>query len=88
MKMQKILVSGAGGFVGARVMQQWREKAELFAFPRGFLAAATQEDPNRFAPQAETTAQGQQALVDLHFHGTPDAVANAMRQFIAAFKAA
>jgi nucleoside-diphosphate-sugar epimerase len=24
MKMQKILVSGAGGFVGARVMQQWR----------------------------------------------------------------
>ena len=23
MKMQKILVSGAGGFVGARVMQQW-----------------------------------------------------------------
>ena len=49
MKMQKILVSGAGGFVGARVMQQWREKAELFAFPRGFLAAATQEDLCRCA---------------------------------------
>ena len=53
MKMQKILVSGAGGFVGARVMQQWREKAELFAFPRGFLAAATQEDLCRFAAQVQ-----------------------------------
>jgi len=50
--------------------------------------AAPQEDPNRFAPAAETAAQGQQATVDLHFHGTPDAVAHAMRQFIAAFKAA
>ena len=53
MKMQKILVSGAGGFVGARVMQQWREKAELLAFPRGFLAAATQEDLCRFAAQVQ-----------------------------------
>lgn len=53
MKMQKILVSGAGGFVGARVMQQWHEKAELFAFPRGFLAAATQEDLCRFAAQVQ-----------------------------------
>ena len=53
MKMQKILVSGAGGFVGARVMQQWREKAELFAFPRGFLSAATQEDLCRFAAQVQ-----------------------------------
>lgn len=53
MKMQKILVSGAGGFVGARVMQQWREKAELFAFPRGFLAAATQEDLCCFAAQVQ-----------------------------------
>ena len=53
MKMQKILVSGAGGFVGARVMQQWREKAELLAFPRGFLASATQEDLCRFAAQVQ-----------------------------------
>ena len=53
MKMQKILVSGAGGFVGARVMQQWREKTELLAFPRGFLAAATQEDLCRFAAQVQ-----------------------------------
>ena len=53
MKMQKILVSGAGGFVGARVMQQWREKADLLAFPRGFLAVATQEDLCRFAAQGQ-----------------------------------
>ena len=53
MKMQKILVSGAGGFVGARVMQQWREKADLLAFPRGFLAVATQEDLCRFAAQVQ-----------------------------------
>ena len=32
--MQKILVSGAGGFVGARVMHLWRGQAELTIFPR------------------------------------------------------
>lgn len=51
--MQKILVSGAGGFVGARVMQQWCEKAELIAFPRGFLAIATQADICNFVAQVQ-----------------------------------
>lgn len=35
--MKKILVTGAGGFVGARVMQQWQGKYQLCAFPKGFL---------------------------------------------------
>ena len=51
--MQKILISGAGGFVGARVMQLWSKKAELAAFPRGFLAAATQEEIHRFVAQEQ-----------------------------------
>lgn len=50
--MQTILVSGAGGFVGARVMQQLAGTAVLAAFPRGFLASATQEDIHRFVLQA------------------------------------
>lgn len=51
--MQKILVSGAGGFVGARVMHLWRGQAELTIFPRGFLAAATEKEVIRFAAQVQ-----------------------------------
>ena len=38
--MKKILVSGAGGFVGARVMSQLAGRYTLCAFPKGMLAAA------------------------------------------------
>ena len=38
--MKKILVTGAGGFVGSRVMQQWAGHYELCTFPKGFLATA------------------------------------------------
>ena len=41
--MKKILVTGAGGFVGSRIMQQWAGRYDLCAFPKGFLAAAGED---------------------------------------------
>ena len=38
--MKKLLVSGAGGFVGVRVMSQLAGRYTLCAFPKGMLAAA------------------------------------------------
>lgn len=38
--MRKVLVSGAGGFVGARIMTQLADRYTLCAFPKGMLAAA------------------------------------------------
>ena len=40
--MKKILVSGAGGFVGARVMAQLADRYTMCAFPKGMLAAANE----------------------------------------------
>lgn len=36
--MRKILVTGAGGFVGARILDQWCGRYELCTFPHGFSA--------------------------------------------------
>ena len=41
--MKKLLVSGAGGFVGARIMTQLAGRYELCAFPQGMLAAADEQ---------------------------------------------
>ena len=41
--MKKILVTGAGGFVGSRVMQQWAWRYDLCSFPKGFLATARED---------------------------------------------
>lgn len=38
--MRKVLVSGAGGFVGARIMTQLADRYTLCAFPKGMLADA------------------------------------------------
>lgn len=41
--MKKLLVSGEGGFVGARIMTQLAGRYELCAFPKGMLAAADEQ---------------------------------------------
>ncbi len=46
--MQKLLITGAGGFVGARVCQQWNGKFEFLTLPRGFLATANEDAVQRF----------------------------------------
>ena len=35
--MKKILITGAGGFVGSRILQQWQGKYELCTLPKGFF---------------------------------------------------
>ena len=32
--MKKLLITGAGGFVGSRILQQWQGKYELCALPK------------------------------------------------------
>ena len=34
---KKILITGAGGFVGSRILQQWQGKYELCALPKGLF---------------------------------------------------
>lgn len=45
--MEKILVTGAGGFVGSRILYQWKEKA-LCCFPKGFLCTATEQQVEEY----------------------------------------
>lgn len=52
MIIRRILVSGAGGFVGARMMQQYAGRFELSAFPRGMLSAAGEKDVRAFVMAA------------------------------------
>lgn len=42
--MQKVLVTGAGGFVGARILRQLGDRYEMAVFPRGMLASAGREE--------------------------------------------
>lgn len=46
--MQKLLVTGAGGFVGSRVCQQWCASVDRITPPRGFLAAADETSLRQF----------------------------------------
>ena len=38
--MKKILVTGAGGFVGSRILQQWSRNDALYTLPKGFFRTA------------------------------------------------
>ena len=57
--MKKVLVTGAGGFVGARILQQWQGRYELCTFPKGFCAAAE---------KAELEAQVESLCPDVIIH--------------------
>lgn len=49
--MKKILLTGAGGFIGSRICQQWQGRYELCTLPRGFLCTA---DEAAIRAQVET----------------------------------
>lgn len=40
--MKKVLVTGASGFVGARILTQWQGKFDFCTFPSGFAATASE----------------------------------------------
>ena len=39
----RIFITGAGGFVGARLWREWQQRHELHGFEKGFLARADEE---------------------------------------------
>ena len=41
--MKKILITGAGGFVGSRILQQWNRNDALYTLPKGFFRTAGEE---------------------------------------------
>ena len=46
--MKRVLVTGAGGFVGARILDMWRGQFELCAFPSDTLRTADESTVLRF----------------------------------------
>lgn len=52
MKMKRVLVTGAGGFVGARIMAQLGGQLELVAAPAGALRSAGPEEVERLVDAA------------------------------------
>lgn len=50
--MKKVLVTGAGGFVGARIMDMWRGKFDLCACPSDVLRSADKNAVIRFIWEA------------------------------------
>ena len=46
--MQKILLTGAGGFVGSRILDQWEGQYKFETFPHGFLIHAEEAEVRRY----------------------------------------
>lgn len=42
--MKQILITGAGGFVGSRILQQWAGRHKLLTLPKGFLQTAEESE--------------------------------------------
>ena len=57
--MKKILITGAGGFVGSRILQQWQGRYELCTLPKGFFSTAD---------EASTRAQVEALHPDVILH--------------------
>lgn len=51
--MHKIILTGAGGFVGARIAHLLRDRYELITFPRGLLSSAPLEEIRAFITAQE-----------------------------------
>ena len=54
--MKTILLTGAGGFVGARIAQHLKDRYQLITFPRGMLAKAAPEEVYAFAMEQQPDA--------------------------------
>lgn len=49
--MKRVLLTGSGGFVGARVMAQLAGRLELIPAPRGLMARAAEADITRLVAE-------------------------------------
>ena len=54
--MNKIIITGAGGFVGARIAHHLKDRAQLISFPKGMLARADMQEIRTFLLQNEPQA--------------------------------
>lgn len=54
--MKRVLLTGAGGFVGARVRQQLAEKLELIPAPKGLMARGGEEEIARLVDRTHPDA--------------------------------
>ena len=50
--MKKVLLTGAGGFVGSRIREHLRDRYDVTVCPRGMLGAVTQEQLHAFVQEA------------------------------------
>ena len=54
--MKKVIITGAGGFVGARIAHHMKDRWEIVTFPRGMMAQAPMEEIEAFILGAKPDA--------------------------------